>query len=65
MVDGHLVRADLQLRGGVQARNWPLAVLPKLGAPLLGMDVLGRLRFSQSDGVLRIERAVEPVRAPG
>ncbi len=33
----------------------PITVLPALGAPLLGMDVLGRLPFRQADGVLRIE----------
>jgi hypothetical protein len=28
--------------------------LPQLGAPLLGMDVLGRLAWRQDGGVLRV-----------
>ena len=32
-----------------------LMLLPQLGAPLLGMDVLGRLNFSQRDGELRLD----------
>lgn len=56
VVDGSLVRIDLELHGGVTARQLPVAVLPDLGTPLLGMDVLSRLRFSQSEGVLRLER---------
>jgi predicted aspartyl protease len=32
-------------------------VLPALSAPLLGMDVLGKLQFSQADGVLRLQPA--------
>ena len=51
---GWVGRGDLQLQGGVQVDRLPITVLPALGAPLLGMDVLGRLRFSQSDGVLRL-----------
>ena len=54
-VHGILARADIDLDGGVAAQRLPVAVLPGLGAPLLGMDVLGRLRFSQSEGVLRLE----------
>ena len=48
-------RGDLQLQGGVRAERLPITVLPALGAPLLGMDVLGRLPFSQADGVLRVQ----------
>ena len=29
--------------------------LPRLDAPLLGMDVLGRLHWQQRDGALRID----------
>ena len=54
-VTGWVGRADLQQQGGVQADRLPITVLPALGAPLLGMDVLGRLRFSQADGVLRLQ----------
>lgn len=54
-VQGWTGRGDLQLQGGVQVQRLPITVLPALGSPLLGMDVLGRLRFSQTDGVLRIQ----------
>ncbi len=53
-VAGWVGRADLALQGGVRAERLPITVLPTLGAPLLGMDVLGRLPFSQADGVLRL-----------
>ncbi|MCE4554216.1 retropepsin-like aspartic protease family protein [Roseateles cellulosilyticus] len=52
---GFAARADISLEGGVQARALTVTVLPQLGAPLLGMDVLGRLHFSQKPGELRIE----------
>lgn len=55
VVTGWVGRADLQLQGGVRADRLPVTVLPALGAPLLGMDVLGRLSFSQADGVLRLQ----------
>lgn len=56
-VQGWQARADLVLDGGVQAQRLPVTVLPELGAPLLGMDVLSRLHFSQGGGVLRLSRA--------
>jgi aspartyl protease family protein len=52
---GKVVVADLALLGGVRAERLRLVALPGLVSPLLGMDVLGRLRWSQSDGRLRIE----------
>jgi aspartyl protease family protein len=52
---GWVARADLQLDGGVVAQRLPVTVLPALGAPLLGMDVLSKMRFTQHDGVLRLE----------
>lgn len=52
---GFAARADVSLDGGVRADRLMVAVLPNLGAPLLGMDVLGRLHFSQKPGELRIE----------
>jgi aspartyl protease family protein len=52
---GFVARADLALDGGVRADRLAVTVLPELGAPLLGMDVLGRLHFSQKPGELRIE----------
>lgn len=52
---GFVARADVSLEGGVRANRIMVAVLPDLAAPLLGMDVLGRLHFSQKPGELRIE----------
>ena len=52
---GFVARADIALDGGVRADKLTVTVLPDLGAPLLGMDVLGRLHFSQKPGELRIE----------
>lgn len=50
-----VVIADLRLEGGVSVTALRLAALPHLdGGPLLGMDVLGRLRWSQDGGVLRL-----------
>src|SRR5690606_24460787 len=56
VVTGTAVRADIELRGGVRAQRLRLTALPGLGErPLLGMDVLGRLRFEQHDGILRVD----------
>lgn len=57
---GFVARADIALDGGVRADRLPVTVLPDLGAPLLGMDVLGRLHFSQRPGELRIEPGAAP-----
>ena len=54
-VVGMRSRADVELQGGVRAERLRVAVLPQLDAPLLGMDVLSRMRFSQGDGILRFE----------
>lgn len=55
-VTGRLVTADLELQGGVTVERLQIVALPALGPrPLLGMDVLGKLRWQQRDGVLRIE----------
>ena len=55
-VSGQVVRADVALDGGVAAEGLRLTALPGLGErPLLGMDVLGRLRWTQDAGVLRVE----------
>ena len=54
-VQGWSARADLQLQGGLRYQRLSLTVLPALAAPLLGMDVLGKLSFTQSDGVLRLQ----------
>lgn len=55
-VTGHVVRVDLELQGGVNIQRLNAVALPGLGKnPLLGMDVLGKLRWQQRDAVLRIE----------
>jgi len=54
VVTGYEARVDLVLEGGVTVQRLRVTVLPDLGSPLLGMDVLGRLHFSQQDGLLRI-----------
>ena len=60
-VTGQVVRADVALRGGVAAQRLRVVALPALDdRPLLGMDVLGRLRLQQSDGVLRIDLRAGP-----
>ena len=56
VVSAQLVRADIELQGGVSVRRLQIVALPRLGEnPLLGMDVLGRLHWQQRDAVLRIE----------
>jgi aspartyl protease family protein len=55
VVEGSVVTGDLVLEGGVRAERLRMGVLPELSAPLLGMDVLGQLRWQQNQGVLRIE----------
>lgn len=54
VVDARVVIGDLLLDGGVHAERLPMAALPGLAAPLLGMDVLGRLRWQQGDGVMTL-----------
>lgn len=55
LVEGRLARADIVLQGGVSAERLRVAVLPRLSSPLLGMDVISKLRLTQSDGVLTLE----------
>ena len=55
LVQGSLARADVVLQGGVRVERLRVAVLPRLASPLLGMDILSKLRFTQSEGVLRLE----------
>lgn len=60
MVDGEVVSVDVDLSGGVGARRLRVIALPGLNdRPLLGMDLLGRLQWSQSGGVLRIQGAAK------
>ncbi len=55
-VTGTVVRADIRLQGDVSATGLRIVALPGLGdRPLLGMDVLGRLKWSQDRGVLKID----------
>ena len=55
-VVGEVVRADIELEGGVRAERLRVVALPALAdRPLLGMDVLGRLQWQQRDGVMRID----------
>ena len=55
-VMGEVMRADLTLRGGVSAERIRVVSLGGLDDnPLLGMEVLGRLRWRQEGGVLRID----------
>lgn len=55
VAQARIVVADLRLDGGVTVTGLRLAALPALdGAPLLGMDVLGRLHWTQDGGVLRL-----------
>jgi aspartyl protease family protein len=50
-----VARADVRLQGGVVADGLQVGVLPALQTPLLGMDVLHRLKMTQQDGKLRLE----------
>lgn len=52
---GQVALADLRLQGGVNIERLPVTLLPELRSPLLGMDVLAKLHFSQRDGQLHIE----------
>jgi aspartyl protease family protein len=56
VVSGTVMRATVTLQGGVVAERLRITALPRMGDnPLLGMDVLGRLRWTQANGVLRID----------
>ena len=56
VVTGQWVSVDISLQGGVSAQRLRVVALPGLDdRPLLGMDVLGRLRWQQRDGILRID----------
>jgi aspartyl protease family protein len=55
VVRGWTARADVEMDGGVQAERLRVTVLPALASPLLGMDLLSRLHFTQRGDVLRLE----------
>lgn len=51
-----IVRGDLTLEGGVTINNLRMGVLPsESDQALLGMDVIGKLHMTQSDGLIRFE----------
>jgi aspartyl protease family protein len=60
VVQGEIAIGDLELQGGVNAQRLRIATLPNLRAPLLGMDVLGPLRWEQGQGVLRVHLKSNP-----
>ena len=65
VVTGRVVSVNLALQGGVRADQLRVVALEGLNnrreeQPLLGMDVLGKLRWQQRDGVLRIELNNDP-----
>lgn len=59
MAQGYKARAAIKLQGGVSAERLSVTVLPALDAPLLGMDMLSKLSFTQEGGLLLI-RAAQP-----
>jgi aspartyl protease family protein len=61
VVTGELVRADVALQGGVRIERLSITALAGLDdRPLLGMDVMGRLRWQQRDGVLTLHTEATP-----
>ncbi|MDZ7813699.1 MAG: retropepsin-like aspartic protease [Ideonella sp.] len=53
--EGWRSTVDLALEGGFTQDRMAISVLPSLtDAPLLGMDVLGRLRLEQGQGVMTL-----------
>ena len=58
VVQGTVVVGDVELQGGLRVKRLRMTALPNLDNPLLGMDVLGRLRWQQQGGVLRFEAPV-------
>ena len=55
VVQARVVTGDVELRGGLRAERLRMGALPELSSPLLGMDVLGKLRWQQGEGVLRVD----------
>lgn len=54
---GTVHRANIALDGGVVVEGLRVVALPSLGAPLLGMNVMSRLRWRQQGDRLIIEAA--------
>jgi len=63
-VQADVVLGDVELEGGVRAERLRMAALPRLDSPLLGMDVLGRLRLQQAAGVMRVDLATPRAQTP-
>jgi aspartyl protease family protein len=64
VVTGQVMRADVALEGGVTVERLRIVALEGLDdKPLLGMDVLGRLHWTQNQGVLRIDLGGTAARA--
>ena len=57
---GYVARADIALDGEVRADRLRVMVLPALESPLLGMDILSRMRWSQQGGTLRVQPGAAP-----
>jgi aspartyl protease family protein len=57
IVIGQLMRANIVLQGGVKITGLHVVALPGLAhqPPLLGMDVLARLRWQQHQGILSFD----------
>lgn len=55
VVTGRVVRANVELDGGIRLGSARLVALPDLEQPLLGMAVLGRLPWRQQGGVLTVD----------
>ena len=69
VVSGNVVSVNLALQGGVSVQQLRVVALEGLNSrrteqPLLGMDVLGKLRWQQRDGVLRIELGARKLAPP-
>lgn len=63
-VQADVVVGDVMLQGGVRAERLRMAAMPELESPLLGMDVLGQLRLTQSAGVMRVDLATPRAQTP-
>jgi aspartyl protease family protein len=63
-VSGQWVKATITLQGGWHIEQLSMVALPGLnsfqGRPLLGMNVLKNMTWTQQSGVLHIERSVTP-----
>jgi aspartyl protease family protein len=55
LATGTVVLATLELAGGVRIERIRITALPGLSKPLLGMDVLGRMRWVQEGGTLKVQ----------